>query len=302
MIQRVINVVNFRIDEKKQILSVNVAKDIPRMLIGDDQRIAQVLTNLLGNAIKFTPEKGSITLDARLVKEEEGVCTLQIGVTDTGIGISPEQQEKLFQSFEQAETNTTRKYGGTGLGLAISKSIVEMMGGKIWITSEVGKGSTFAFTIQMKRASEITDESDANNKHAEKTHMSDGVFAGRRLLLVEDVEINREIVMSLLEDTQLQIDCAENGAEAVRMFTENPAKYNLIFMDVQMPEMDGYEATRRIRAYEKQHNSKRIPIIAMTANVFHEDIERCTESGMDGHLGKPIDINDVMSRLHTYLA
>ena len=318
MLQRVVNVINFRIDEKAQKLSVNIDKDIPKRLIGDDQRLAQVLTNLLGNAIKFTPEKGSITINARFVKEEDDVCTIQIGVSDTGIGISPEQQARLFQSFEQAESNTTRKYGGTGLGLAISKNIVEMMGGEIWINSEVGKGSTFTFTVKMKRAAEITDESvNTNKQQAEKIGANTGVFAGRRLLLVEDVEINREIVQSLLEPTQLQIDCAENGAEAVRIFTENPDKYDIIFMDVQMPEMDGYDATRRIRAFEKQRNSntesaketpkqlsgqpKGVPIIAMTANVFHEDIQKCAESGMDSHLGKPIDINEVMSKLHAYL-
>jgi len=349
MLQRVINVINFRIDEKNQKFSVSIDKNIPRMLIGDDQRLAQVLTNLLGNAIKFTPEKGSITLNASFVKEENGVCILQISVSDTGIGISPDQQTRLFQSFEQAESNTTRKYGGTGLGLAISKSIVEMMGGEIWIKSEVGKGSTFTFTVQMKRAAEITDENENADKQQAKVQVSAGVFTGRRLLLVEDVEINREIVQSLLEPTQLQIDCAENGAEAVRMYTENPDKYDVIFMDVQMPEMDGYEATRRIRAFEKDRNGsiespkdgnsstsfteganngvefpkdgntstsftkgetrsdnrnlrKQIPIIAMTANVFHEDIERCAEAGMDSHLGKPIDINEVMSKLRAYLS
>jgi signal transduction histidine kinase/CheY-like chemotaxis protein len=319
MIQRVLNVINFRVDGKNQKLSVYIDKNIPKTLIGDDQRLAQVLTNLLGNAIKFTPEKGFIALDARFAKEEDGVCILQISVSDTGIGISPEQQAKLFQSFEQAESNTTRKYGGTGLGLAISKNIVEMMGGQIWIKSEVGKGSTFIFTVQMKRAAEITDESmKIEEKQADKIQVSKGVFAGRRLLLVEDVEINREIVQSLLEPTQLQIDCAENGAEAVRIFTENPDKYDIIFMDVQMPEMDGYEATRRIRSFEKERNSstsftegetrsdnrnlrKQIPIIAMTANVFHEDIERCAEVGMDSHLGKPIDINEVIAKLNKYL-
>jgi len=302
MIQRVLNVINFRVDEKNQKLSVYIDKNIPKALIGDDQRLAQVLTNLLGNAIKFTPEKGSITLDARFIKEEDGICTIQISVKDTGIGISPEQQAKLFQSFEQAESNTTRKYGGTGLGLAISKSIVEMMDGEIWIKSEVGEGSTFAFTVQMKRAVEITDErEEADRKQEEKVKENTGVFAGRRMLLVEDVEINREIVQSLLEPTQLQIDCAENGAEAVRMFTENPDKYDIIFMDVQMPEMDGYEATRRIRAFEKGLASKHTPIVAMTANVFHEDIEKCAAAGMDSHLGKPIDISEVMTRLHTYL-
>jgi len=303
MLQRVVNVINFRIEEKKQKFFLHIDKEIPKVLIGDDQRIAQVLTNLIGNAIKFTPEKGSITLNTRFIKEEEGICTLQIGVSDTGIGISPEQQARLFQSFEQAESSTTRKYGGTGLGLAICKSIVEMMGGEIWINSEIGKGSTFSFTIQIKRGDEKADESTDEQENKTQADIT-GVFAGHHILLVEDVDINREIVQTLLEPTQLDIDCAENGAEAVRMFKATPYKYDLIFMDIQMPEMDGYEATRRIRAFEKEQNTdaKEVIIIAMTANVFNDDIQRCAEAGMNSHVGKPIDINEVMKKLNTYLA
>jgi len=304
MLQRVVNVVNFRIDEKKQNFSMKIDKNIPKILIGDDQRLAQVLTNLLINAVKFTPEKGSIALNARLINEENKICTLQIEVSDTGIGISAEQQRKLFQSFEQAESSTTRKYGGTGLGLAITKNIVEMMGGKIWIISDLGKGSIFNFTVQIQRGIEKIDESvNIDKGQAEKAYENiDGIFAGRRILLVEDVEINREIVKTLLEPTQLQTDCAENGVEAVRIFTEAPDKYDLIFMDVQMPEMDGYEATRRIRVFEAEKKMKKqIPIIAMTANVFHEDIERCKEAGMNDHVGKPININDVIIKLNMYL-
>jgi signal transduction histidine kinase len=147
-------VINFRIDEKHQKFSVYVDRSIPNTLIGDDQRLAQVLTNLLGNAVKFTPEHGAISLAARLIGEENGLYTLQFSVSDTGIGISLEQQAKLFHSFEQAESSTTRKYGGTGLGLAISKNIVELMGGTIWIESEPGKGSAFIFTIQVRRGTE----------------------------------------------------------------------------------------------------------------------------------------------------
>jgi signal transduction histidine kinase len=151
MLQRVVNVINFRVDEKLQKFSVHIDKAIPRTLIGDDQRLAQVVTNLLSNAVKFTPEQGSINLDARFVKEDNHICTIQIRVTDTGIGISPEQQARLFNSFQQAESSTSRKFGGTGLGLVISKRIVEMMDGSIWIESEEGKGSTFAFTVLVDR-------------------------------------------------------------------------------------------------------------------------------------------------------
>jgi len=435
MLRRVVNVVNFRIDEKQQKFSVHTDRAIPRMLIGDDQRIAQVITNLLGNAIKFTPEKGSVTLAVRLIQKINSICTLQFSVTDTGIGISREQQKKLFQSFEQAESSTTRKYGGTGLGLSISKNIVEMMGGSIWVQSESGKGSTFTFTIQAMRGTEekrglladdinlknvriltVDDDPDilayfmdiaqmfglscdtalnakkalelinkkngyhiyfidwkmpgidgiqlareikqrgpeksivimisaaewstiaeeaknagvdkflskplfpstiaevineclgVDKQQAEQSKAAEiaGIFAGKRLLLVEDVEINREIVLTLLEPTKLEIDCAENGVQAVRMYTEAPKKYDIIFMDVQMPEMDGYDATKRIRELEAKTGSAsqdahKVPIIAMTANVFKEDIEKCLASGMDSHVGKPLDFQEVMNRLHLYL-
>jgi CheY-like chemotaxis protein/anti-sigma regulatory factor (Ser/Thr protein kinase) len=434
MLQRVVNVINFRIDEKKQNFSVHIDKAIPRTLIGDDQRLAQVITNLLGNAVKFTPEHGSISLNTRFIKEENNTCTIKIEVTDTGIGISPEQQARLFTSFQQAESSTSRKYGGTGLGLAISKRIVEMMGGVIWIESEPDRGSTFAFTVQAGRGTEektgllapgvnwsniralvVDDDHDVREYFGEiaqslgiscdaaesgeealalieqngaydiyfvdwKMPGIDGMELTRRikkqgdgnsivimisatewsvieaeakgagvnkflqkplfpsaiadlinecigvdtlvegensqpattddfekyhLLLAEDVDINREIVLTLLEPTKLSIDCAENGAEALRMFEEAPERYDMIFMDVQMPEMDGYEATRQIRAFEKNHRENRlpqgIPIIAMTANVFREDIEKCIESGMNDHVGKPLDLEDVLAKLRKYL-
>ncbi|MDR2694099.1 MAG: transporter substrate-binding domain-containing protein [Chitinispirillales bacterium] len=300
MLQRVIAVINFRVDEKRQKLAVRLDNAIPRTLVADDQRLSQVIANLLSNAVKFTPEEGDITLAASFIGEENGLCTIQVSVSDTGIGINEEQQRNLFTSFQQAESSTTRKYGGTGLGLAISKSIVEMMGGKIGIRSELGKGSVFTFTVHAKKGSCAKEEPDAGDVTDKEEPDITGLFAGRRVLLVEDVEINREIVLALLEPTQLQIDCAENGVEAVRKFAAAPEAYGLIFMDVQMPEMDGYEATRRIRAMDIP-KAKAIPIIAMTANVFKEDIEKCEAAGMDGHIGKPLDIEEVMSKLRRYL-
>jgi len=311
MLQKVIAVVNFRVEEKQQKLTVHIDQNIPTTLIGDDQRLAQVITNLLGNAVKFTDEGGEITLNAHFVGEENDLCTLQVAVTDTGIGISAEQQTRLFSSFQQAESSTTRKFGGTGLGLAISKNIVEMMGGRIWIESELGKGSTFIFTVQLKYLSkpmfpsaikDVTNEAlNMDQQQLEETHTNiDGMFAGRHILLVEDVAINREIVMALLEPTQLEIDCAENGREAVRLFSEAPQKYDMIFMDVQMPEMDGYEATRSIRALDMP-NAKTIPIVAMSANVFREDVEKCIRAGMNSHVGKPLEFDEVLNKLHNYL-
>jgi len=296
MIARVINVVNFRVEEKHLTLKVSIDENIPKTLIGDDQRLSQIISNLLGNAVKFTPENGSIDLKTQFISEENKICTITISVTDTGIGIDKEHQKYLFQSFQQAETNTSRTYGGTGLGLSISKSFVEMMDGKIWMESEAGKGSTFAFTIKIKRGEEGKEPASI----ARDT--KDDNFTGHRVLLVEDVEINREIVLTLLEPTNLEIDCAENGIQAVEMFIEEPERYELILMDVQMPGMDGYEATKQIRKFESglgRHG--RVPIIAMTANVFKEDIENCLNAGMDDHLGKPLDIDMVREKLHAFL-
>ncbi|MDR2591421.1 MAG: transporter substrate-binding domain-containing protein [Chitinispirillales bacterium] len=300
MLQKTVAVVNFRVSEKRQKLAVRLDDAIPDTIVADDQRLAQVVANLLSNAVKFTPEEGSITLNASLIGEESGICTIQISVSDTGIGISEEQQKILFNPFQQAESNTTRKYGGTGLGLAISKSIVEMMGGQIGILSEPGKGSVFTFTVQAQKGSYVKGTPDAADVTDKGKTDINGIFAGKQIMLVEDVELNREIVRALLEPTRISIDCAENGADAVRMFSEAPDKYALIFMDVQMPEMDGYEATRRIRAMDMP-KAQTIPIIAMTANVFKEDIEKCEAAGMDSHLGKPLDFEELLNKLRGYL-
>jgi CheY-like chemotaxis protein len=292
------------VEEKKQQLTVTVGPHIPQVLFGDQQRLTQVITNLLSNAVKFTPEEGSIHLESSFLGEEEdGICTIKIMVQDNGIGISAEEQQRLFNSFEQADSNTSRKYGGTGLGLAISKRIVGMMGGTIGLESEPGRGSTFSFTVKMRRGHIL----EAATADEEQPAADSAVFPGRRILLAEDIEINREIVLALLEDTGLVIDCAENGAEAVQKFTEAPDVYEMIFMDLQMPEMDGYEAAKRIRAWEAENRRearvfpKRIPIIAMTANVFKEDVEKCLAVGMNGHVGKPLDFTEVIRQLQKYL-
>ena len=415
MLQKIANVLSFRMEEKRHRFSVAVDRAIPALLIGDEQRLSQVITNLLGNAVKFTPDGGAIRLSAELVREEpDSVCKLLVKVTDSGIGVSPEQQVHLFQPFHQAEKSTTRQYGGTGLGLTISKSIVEMMGGEIWLTSELDKGATFTFTVQIERGEDLKDDWEScvqwggvrvlaadsdpdtlafftklsgelgfvydaaaggrealalagpydicflgrslpdmdglrlaeqlQEKHPDASVIlltpaaneacadqyiskplfpfavmgairaclggsgGDGgaeppsalQFPGRRVLLAEDVEINREIVLTLLEPAQLEIDCALNGKEAVELFSKDPARYDMIFMDVQMPEMDGYEATRRIRALDAP-NAKTVPIVAMTANTFREDVENCLDAGMNGHIGKPLNFDEVLEYLGKYL-
>ncbi|MCL2763463.1 MAG: ATP-binding protein [Treponema sp.] len=321
VLQKVLTVVNFRVEEKEQQLTVNVDKNIPRFLIGDEQRLVQIITNLMSNAVKFTPEGGDISLNAFLVSENEGNCELRIEVTDSGIGISTEQKEKLFMAFEQADAGISRQYGGTGLGLTISKRIIELMGGKIWVESDLGKGAKFIFTMKAKRS----DKFDSVNENLglfdkdKEDNIKGGEFSGKNLLVAEDVEINREILISLLHDTGLSIDCAENGEEALKMVETAPDKYDIVFMDVQMPFMNGHEATRRIREFEKQRfkgkngvefaqqtpklseRPKGVPIIALTANVFKSDIEDCLAAGMDDHLGKPLEIDRVIEKLRLYL-
>jgi signal transduction histidine kinase/HAMP domain-containing protein len=307
MLRRVANVMTYRMSEKQQKFNLSIDEALPRTIIADDQRLAQVITNLLANSVKFTSEGGSVTLEARLLDEDEHTALIRLAVSDTGIGITPEQLERIFGEFEQAENSTSRSYGGTGLGLAISKNIVEMMGGSIEVISEVGEGSTFRFDVRVEKGAgafdqELADEI-ARKEAAENIDdivEESATFEGRRILLAEDVEVNREIVVSLLEPTFIEIDSAANGKEALDRFAANPAAYDLIFMDIQMPLMDGLEATRAIRALDDPH-AKSVPIIAMTANVFREEVEQYLAAGMTDHIGKPLDINDVIARLHRYL-
>ncbi len=295
MVQDAVGIIRLKTDEKKQVLTARIEHDIPRSLIGDDQRLRQVVANLLGNASKFTPQGGHIYLRAHLEGEKNGRCVIRVEVEDTGIGISKEQQERLFIAFEQAESSTSRKYGGTGLGLSISKKIIELMHGEIRVQSEPGKGALFIFTVELARGKESgTPDTPALPKKTRDTAVEN--LEGYRILLVEDVEINREIVLSLLEPTRLSVDCAENGAAAVDMFRRDPDRYDMIFMDLQMPKMDGFEATRQIRKIDTP-KAATIPIVAMTANVFHEDVEKCLAAGMNDHVGKPLDFNIVMDKL-----
>ncbi|MCL2249949.1 MAG: ATP-binding protein [Oscillospiraceae bacterium] len=298
MISKIVDIISFRMNERNQELIVRIDSEIPQTLIGDDQRIVQVITNLLSNAVKFTPDNGKVTLDVILIKKENCTCTIEVDVTDTGIGMSEEQQSRIFESFEQAENDTTRKFGGTGLGLAISKEIIELMDGRIWVESSPGEGATFSFTVSLQEC----ETAECIELNAESTVITEREvsFEGHTILLAEDVDINREIIVSLLDGTDLKIDCATDGEEAVEMYKAAPDKYSLIFMDMQMPNIDGLQATKLIRE-SGLPTAKTIPIVAMTANVFKEDIESCNKAGMNDHIGKPIDIADVMKKLSFYL-
>jgi len=227
-------------------------------------------------------------------------CVLELRVTDTGIGISEEQQGKLFHSFVQVDSSISRKFGGTGLGLAISKTIVEMMQGHIRVESGLGRGSTFIFTIKAELPRQNEEESEYGIEKADDLDAVMEDCAGKSILLAEDVEINREIVIALLEDFRMEITEAEDGKQAFDKFAADPDKFDIIFMDIHMPGMDGYESTKLIREFDHPR-AKTIPIIAMTANVFKEDIARCLAAGMNAHIGKPLNFNEVTTSLKKYL-
>ena len=298
---KVCNLVNDNMDSKKLKFNVVLSDDISACYIADELRLSQVVTNLLSNAVKFTPEGGAITLSVEKIEQLENRCLIRFSVFDTGIGMTNEQIDRLFNAFEQADGSVTRRFGGTGLGLAICKNIVEKMGGRIWVESQPGHGSVFSFEIPLEETTMEADEnsdSEPGGGDGVKAYMTPDL-SGITIILAEDVAINREIFLALLEDTHISVDAAENGIEAVSLFKSNPDKYDLIVMDVQMPEMDGYQATRIIRALDIPWAGK-IPIIAMTANAFREDIERCLESGMNDHLAKPIDEKAVREKIRYY--
>ena len=433
MLLDVCNLVSIRSDEKRQNFHVYLDSKLPEDFIGDELHISQVLTNLLTNAIKFTPEEGSLTLDISLRYLENDRADLVFSVADTGIGISPDQQTRLFTSFEQADGGIARRYGGTGLGLAICKRLVELMGGQIQLTSELGKGSQFFFNLPLRVAEKpssrmvlpdhtergrlnllIVDDcaetgqqfigqmqelgiravhapnstvairkiqsaiavgmpfnivfmdaqmpdmhgmeavqrinkrfgnqaivlmsSLANWSQMAQEAAAVGIkqfvskpllpgmlrkvlyellqsggpameqitenvpadFSGKTILLAEDVDINREIVFALLENTHIEIVCAENGAEALELYRAAPEKFHMILMDVHMPRMNGLQATQAIRQ-SGLPCAATVPIVAMTASVFAEDVQTCLEAGMNDHLSKPLDDFFLLAKLEYFL-
>jgi len=293
---------NVRAEEKSIGLLVKIDEDVTVNIFCDEMRLVQVITNLLTNAIKFTPEKGNVTLNIDKTAESDDKIGIRVEVSDTGIGISKEQQKRLFTSFGQANAGVASQFGGTGLGLAISKSIITMMGGSIWVESELGDGARFIFTLDLEK---INGEQSGYIKRPDENKEGDTSvpsydFSGYTVLIAEDIEINRVIMSAILEETGIGIYYAENGKKAVSMVSGRTVKYDIILMDINMPVMDGYEATRQIRALEFA-DAKKVPIIAMTANVFKEDIKRCMEAGMNDHTGKPIDTNELFEKLNRYL-
>jgi signal transduction histidine kinase/ActR/RegA family two-component response regulator len=265
---------------------VELDKNLPVTLYGDGVRMRQMLLNYVANAVKFT-ESGTITVRARQTGTVGAKIILRVEVEDTGIGLTIEQQARLFNAFEQAENSTSRRFGGTGLGLAITKRLAYLMGGEVGVHSTPGQGSIFWFTIALS-ASQSTTANDNALQYEQTTEVLCDMVAqrhrGTRILLAEDHPINQEVLSLFLERTGLELDIAANGAQAVEMALQND--YALILMDMQMPEMDGLQATREIRRHARL---KSVPIVALTANAYDEDAIRCISAGMNAHLGKPVD-------------
>jgi signal transduction histidine kinase/CheY-like chemotaxis protein len=280
-----------RRDTRHIALELEVSPDLPDVFRGDALRLRQILTNLVGNALKFT-ERGRVRVSATLAEPGDSPL-VRFAVADTGIGLTATQISRIFDAFTQADVSHARKYGGTGLGLAISRKLVELMGGEIGVTSQPGKGSTFWFTARFGRAS----------AHAPPTPSSESdelaELAGH-VLLVEDNELNCAVARGMLEGLGLQVSIAANGIEAVHAVTHR--RFDLVLMDCQMPEVDGFEATRRIRTQAAAANPARIPIVALTANAVHGDRERCLAAGMDAYLAKPFRTAELHAAIRPWLA
>jgi signal transduction histidine kinase len=282
--------------EKNLQVSIDIPPAVARCrLLGDPLRLGQILGNFTGNAIKFTTQ-GSIILRVRLIEEHASDMLLRFEVQDTGIGIAPADQQRLFTAFEQADSSMTRKYGGTGLGLAISRRLAHLMGGDVGVDSKEGQGSTFWFTVRLGKSTDavppeptfITDATEAQLRIR---------YNGSRILLVEDEPINQEVSRGLLEDVGLDVDLAEDGAIALELARQN--RYALILMDMQMPNLNGVDATKAIRADSLNTTT---PILAMTANAFDEDRQVCLDVGMNDHIGKPVDPQRLFETLLKWLS
>ncbi len=289
-----INIISMKASEKGLELNIDIAADIPNRLKGDPLRLGQVLINLGNNAVKFTSQ-GGVKIDVELLEKQGETVTLEFCVADTGIGMTPQQQCKLFKSFSQADSSTTRRFGGTGLGLSISKKLVEMMGGTIRLESEAGQGSRFYFTLPLTACLE---EREWKEKEKQKKKKADDFLnlRGAKILLVEDNELNQELAKLLLCRKNMTVTVANNGAEALEMLRTD--SFDCVLMDIQMPIMDGYTACRAMREMPEY---KELPIIALTANVMAEDHKKSKEAGMNDHIGKPFNEQEMFTAMSRHI-
>jgi CheY-like chemotaxis protein len=276
-----------RAQQKNLRLTVAIGESVPDLICGDSLRLRQILLNLVGNAIKFT-DRGSIAVNVECLVQASGEIGCHFSVQDTGIGIPPEKHSLVFREFEQGDDTATTRFGGTGLGLAISGKLTHLLGGKIWLESEVGHGSTFHFTARFMSA--IPQPNIVGLSYSEKLEAKRAL----RILLAEDNPVNQHLALRLLENEGHSVIAVGNGSDAVRAASEQ--FFDVILMDVHMPEMDGIEATRKIRGVEMS-TRMHIPIIAMTANAMTQDREACLAAGMDGYVPKPINLKELLTTL-----
>jgi signal transduction histidine kinase/ActR/RegA family two-component response regulator len=291
LVNSVLGSFELRFLEKELKINTHVDDRIPKILIGDPVRINQILLNLISNSVKFTSDGGQISIQVNLLEEDEEKTNIELIVSDTGIGIPQEKLETIFQPFMQSSSDTARKYGGTGLGLSIIQRLVDLMGGTVSVKSKMNEGSTFTITLPLTKtkAKEISKKIEINN------HIDDLKSIGKlKILLAEDIPINQFLAKTILHDFGFESDVAENGKIATQLLEKN--HYDIILMDLMMPEMNGFEATQFIRT-KMQPPKSTIPIIALTADVTKADVDRCAEVGMDEYVSKPINETDLLNKI-----
>ena len=292
-----LNIIAQKAAEKGLSVETDIDSAVPTALIGDPHRLEQILINLANNAVKFTESGGKVVIRAEMEADGDDAIQLRFSVADTGIGISDGQRARLFQSFSQADSSTSRKFGGAGLGLAISKNLVELMGGRIWLDSSPSRGSTFFFTLDAKK--QQGDPSARQGTPEPVAHIADQAIAllrGARILVVEDNLINQELTVDLLEGHGIQVEVAADGQEALQKLDSH--LYDGVLMDLQMPVMDGYTATQRIRGQQRLRN---LPIIAMTANATPADRQRAHDVGMNAHIVKPVEVDQLFTTMARWI-
>ncbi|MDX1640729.1 MAG: response regulator [Balneolaceae bacterium] len=287
-LKEIVQIISFSTNDKGLSIEYSIDDEIPSYLLGDPVRIRQILMNYGGNAVKFT-EKGSVSFFVKLLEIKGSKYTLQFSVKDTGPGIPPQKQKDIFDSFTQADDSTTRKYGGTGLGLAICRQLAELMNGEVGVDSEPGYGSTFWFKVTLQG----TEEGDIEEPIDDSTTIDTfkNLKENLKILIAEDNQINQIVAKKILEKEGFEVDIVDTGKKAVEAIQKE--NYAFVFMDIQMPEMDGYEATRTVRELEMD-TDKHTPIIALTASAMEKDRQKCLDAGMDEYLAKPIEKEELI--------